>query len=223
MGEKIVLEYSTWGSFGQFARSVAVLVDGQLLDPSKTPHGKGLVVKKVINVGGREYEIVIESRDSNKNSHRYIEVPREIVLAVIKESKSSSGWKGFSIEGEGEIVAEEKQQSWDNGRYRYTKIIREYYYVHKDKGIKIKLREQEVDFKKELIAKPQITIRVEGTIIRIKGDTYHIREHLKNLRYRWDPALGVWYYSARDENEAKNMAEKTYTSLTAVAEVSISD
>jgi hypothetical protein len=208
-GDRIELEYTTWGSYGQYVRTLAVLVDGQVLDPSRENiRGKGVTVKRKIAVNGKEYEIELYANDSNKNAHRYIYVPREIVLAVIYDRKSSSGWKGFQVDGPGEVVAEDQTQEQVNGRYKYIKTVRVFYYRHGN--IKVKLKEEELDFKKELIGKPRVIVRRVGQLVVVTGDTYHVKEQLKALGFKFDPSDKTWVSTASDSliNEVRERLEQ---------------
>jgi hypothetical protein len=41
-----------------------------------------------------------------------------------------------------------------------------------------------------------VSLKVEGDRILVLGDTYEIRDHLKRIGFRWDPAKKAWYTSA---------------------------
>ena len=43
----------------------------------------------------------------------------------------------------------------------------------------------------------------EGSRIVVSGDTYHIKELLKQLKFKWDPLKQVWY----NENAKTDIAE----------------
>ncbi len=216
----IELEYTTWGSHGQFKRSIAVLIDGQVLDPKDVPRGKNFTTKKKIVINGKEYEIEYIARDSNKNAHRYIKLPKEIVLAIIHEGATSSGWKGYQIEGPGEIITEDQLREQVNGRFKYTKTVRAYYYRYNN--INVKLSEETLGFEKELVAKPQVELLINdlGNIsrIRARGDTFHVKDVLKSIGYRWDGVTKTWYYDAKKE-ELDDVLARTKLELSPFAEV----
>jgi len=91
---QIELEYITWGSYGQFDLRYAILRNYTVLNPidlvRKLHLDRGEYTTITVNVDGKEYEIEVRNGSSRKNAKYYAKVPKEIVLAVIREGASSS-------------------------------------------------------------------------------------------------------------------------------------
>lgn len=202
--EVVEIGYGTWGSYGQYSRVMAILLDGTVVDPRRLIHllRRGDRVKKTITVNGKEYTIEIVDNSSRKNTKIAVYVPREIVKAVIKDSASSSGWKGFSVlEGGGEVVAVDEERTEENGKYRVIRTVRVYYYV--DGEFKVPIEEKELSWRKEAIGKPSATIMQVDNVTIVQGDTYQFREQLKQAGFAWDPILRAWYaFRSADSTKA---------------------
>jgi len=207
--EVVEVVYDTWGSFGQYKKTVAVLVDGSVVDPEfDVPRAKGVSLTKTVTVNGREYEIELINEDSRKNAHRVARIPAEIVLAVVKWNKSASNfYEPTIIKGEGMIKAEQEEESWGDGAYRYVRVKVAYYYVNESKGVKVPVLRREIDFKKVRLTPYRLTLRVDGTRIVVSGDTYHVKYFLKEMRFRWDPVNRVWYKGG-DASEVPQIVEQ---------------
>jgi len=85
-----------------------------------------------------------------------------------------------------------------NGRYKYITTYNVIYYVNREKNMKIEVFRFKIDEKKELADKPRLYVRKSNNVIEVSGDTYHVKEKLKELKFRWDSARRVWYHT--DEN-----------------------
>lgn len=194
MSESMIeLGYATWGRFGQFVKSVAVLKNGKVVDPSQLKISRGDKLKIKIGDG----EIIAEDDSSRKNTHIRVYVPREIVLAKISESASSSGWKGFEIVyGDGEIMGEMINEVKENGNKRTTITYKCYYYVNGD--LKILLKKTQEDVHVELIGKPQLFVKQIGDKTIVTGDTYQVKDQLKALGFKWDAFAKAWYILKQD-------------------------
>jgi len=189
----VELYYGTYGSFGQFHRDIAILVDGSVIDPELAGRymRRGEETTRKVTVNGKEYTITISDVSSRKNRHVKVYVPREIVKAVLTEGASASKYYPLEVtQGEGDVVAEDNEETRENGRYRYIKTVRTWYYVHGN--MKIPIKRREVDFRKELIGKPQVSLYVEDNRVIAKGDTYQCKDVLKRLKMRWDTLSRCW-------------------------------
>lgn len=206
------LSYYTWGSYGQYHRRIAVLVDGTVIDPKNMLKysRSGDVIRKTITVNNEQYTVEVADLSSRKNARIEVRVPKEIVEAVISDSASSSGWRGFSVvEGDGKVWAEDVEKVSEKDRHRYTSLVRRYYYVNKEKGMKIPIEERTIETRRELVGKPVVHIELEEDRVIVVGDTYHIKERLKELGYKWDPLRKAWYKVTDDkESTASELQRK---------------
>jgi len=210
----IELKYDTWGSYGQFAKSIAVLKNGKLVDPSEIKIFRG--GKRKINID--DVEIIVEDHSSNKNTHIRAYVPRSAVLAKINESASAKKWRGFEIVyGEGEIVDEivNEVKMKDNKRITITFVC--YYYKNNDLKVLVKKREEDVQV--EVIGRPRISIKQNHGRVIIAGDTYNIKDQLKMLGFKWDVIAKAWYILIADNTDVNMFVEMIKTKLNEVAEV----
>jgi hypothetical protein len=201
--EMIELKYETWGSYGQFTKTMAVLRNGQLVDPEALARNlsSGDVVE--MNIGG--VKVLVTDQSSSKNYRIYVQVPASKVMAVISESKSSRKWSGFKVEGEGEVVGEVMENLVEAGNKRITKRVKTYYYVNGD--LKIPLRSEYLGVETQLIGKPRVAIKRQDGKVLVTGDTYQIRDQLKALKFRWDPLSRAWYIPELDEATMQKLSE----------------
>jgi len=211
--EFIEAVYTTWGSYGQYYRRLLILRNGQLIDPAAIYSRRGDSYKT--NKFGVEVEILDSS--SRKNKHIYVRVPREEVLAIVEDGATSSGWKGFTLYGPGEIVGivseETKEYPERNRRVMRAFIL----YVYRHENIEIELQRRLLEEKEELIGKPRVIVKDKTSEIEVLGDTYHIRDLLKSWGFRWDPVAKRWYRQSLSTNRLteflsalKEVAEVTF-------------
>jgi len=195
--QHIEIKYTTWGSFGQFTNEYVVLRNGTVIDAkslSRTVRRGDVIIKEINGV-----KVIVMDSSSRKNTHVTVQIPASEVLAVIEESKSSSGHKGFIVKyGGGEIIAEDEEKVWDAGRIRYVKTVRKYYYVNGD--MKVLIAEREVDFQK-IKTKLVVSVIEEGNKVYVSGDTYDIKDKLKTYGFRWDPLRKAWYINNLSKND----------------------
>jgi len=201
--EMIELKYETRGSYGQFTKTMAVLRNGQLVDPEALARNlsSGDVVE--MNIGG--VKVLVTDQSSSKNYRIYVQVPASKVMAVISESKSSRKWSGFRVEGEGEVVGEVMENVIESGNKRIIKRVKTYYYVNGD--LKIPLKSEYLGVETQLIGKPRVAIRRQDGKVLVTGDTYQIRDQLKALKFRWDPLSRAWYIPELDEATRQRLSE----------------
>ncbi len=196
MGE-IMVEYKTWGSFGQYKREFVVLKNGKVLDPLKETAGleRGQKLVKTISIDGKTYKITVENRDSRKNAHRFIYVPEEIVVAVIEESKSSRNIYAPRVtKGEGEVVSEVIEKEQEINGVKYVSKATVTYYVNDKLGLKVVLKDNGDNHR------PRVIVHDCGDIVKVTGKTYDVKDVLKRHGFRWNPAEKCWYASKIDVN-----------------------
>ena len=61
--------------------------------------------------------------------------------------------------------------------------------------------EKRVIDKQPIMEKLIIKAKVEGLKIIVYGDTYHVRDVLKALKFKWDWLNKVWYTECSDQDD----------------------
>jgi len=164
-------------------------------------------INLTVMTGGRgEHEVEItgickikyENRDSSKNLHRDIEIVDVYVPIVVRNWGALSCSRGFDVvykvykDGDSvrfeELEIKEEAVETERGKFR-IRVRR--IYVELD-GEKIVLGESEVG-REACVDKLTLRVLQKNGKVYINGDTYHIKEKLKQLRYRWDPNVKAWY------------------------------
>jgi len=214
MEEEVELRYDTWGSFGQYAKTRAVLVNGKLVDPEtflSNMKGERTVVCDGIT-------LTVVERSSRKNAHITVVLPREAVVAVVSEIKTTGGLRR-EIQGEGELVHEEEVRELTSNNKKYKILYNVCYYVNTNLNIKVELERTRKEVESELVGKPQITIvnYRAGKIIGAKGDTYYVKDQLKRLGFTWDGLGKVWVKQYASEDEINQVVKQ----LEGLAEVKV--
>ena len=159
------------------------------------------------------FTIRYRNRDSNKNLNREVEfvsVKRPIIVRYYGSMSASKRFDDvYLIRQDGDkVVAEmlevkERTFNVEVGKYKITYL--EKYVTFED----IEMRLETIEVSKEVI-KNKLSVRIykEGSRIVVSGDTYHIKELLKQLRFRWDPLKQVWYVEGSDIAEIKAVLSK---------------
>jgi hypothetical protein len=212
--------YNTWGSYGQRSLAIAILKDGTIVDPSRIGcPARGMAAKKT--VGSTEVRVVNSS--SRKNAHIEVYIPADAVEAVLSNTRTSSGDKGWEVvHGEGDIeVVEEKEENVveRNGR-RFKEVVTHwsYYYVTKD-GRKVLFYKERGASSLVPLDKPRVRL-VRDTardVVYAVGDTYDVKETLKKLGFRWNSTLERWEKAGN--GDIRQIAEQ----LKDVADVSVEE
>jgi len=183
---RVELYFGTYGSFGQFGKALAILKNGRMLDPERIKTSRGDRFKA--RYGDIEVEVV--DRSSRKNRHVCVYVPSDAVLAVIKEHASSSGWKGYQLEGEGKIVGEVEEKTFINGNKEV--IVREKVYKYVNGDLVVELKRSRMGLETRLLSKPRLIVTKSNGYLMVAGDTYHVKDQLKSLGFRWDSLKKQW-------------------------------
>ena len=224
MGQENMIElfYNTWGSWGQFSVALAVLKDGTVVDPRglKYPWKEGVEKEITLQDG---VKVIAVQNDSRKNAHRTVKVPRDQVLVVYYYYQSSSNNRS-SIEiissdvEKAELKAKEEVEEKTDG----NKKIKNYYEVEyieitmKDgKKIEAPVEKKYVKTESELTGKPVVTLTILSTEIAASGDTYHVRDVLKQLGFKWNSGSKTWTRPA--SSDINEIIQK----LSEVAEVNV--
>jgi len=157
--------------------------------------------------------IKYDNRDSSKNLHRDIEIVDVYApVLVIRTYGALSCSRGFDnvykVYKDGEEVKfeelERKEEvvEVEDGKFR-VKVKRAYVEVD---GKKITLEEHEVG-REVCVDKLTLKVTEKNGRVYVNGDTYHIRDSLKRLRYRWDPNIKAWYKDASIEEVKRELEE----------------
>jgi len=151
------------------------------------------------------------NRDSSKNLHRYIEFI-DVNKVVVRYYGNSSCSKSFDdiylVEKvNNEIVFKKLEKKIEieekvNDKYKYT--IEKTYVVVDDKKIYV---EERMINKEALIERLSVQIRKGSNKIYVVGDTYHIKDELKKLGFKWDTTLKAWYKVNTDVSEVQREIE----------------
>ena len=232
--EETKLEYHTWGSYGQYRLTTILLpAEDRLIEVDvirMTPGWRGKEARVRRRITEYEIEVHGENNDSNKNYHRrarIISIEPLPPFIVIKNAYRSSKNYGVSYtvlklpsceKFDAEIVEEEKEEitEKENDRvWRKVKyVIAERYVVVDGKRYLIDKEVVDKHVVEEKVKKLEIEIIVMEKGVAVRGDTYHIKDLLKKMRYRWN---GVWWFKKTKEpekeaDETKRMLETTVCS-----------
>ena len=219
VGNEVKLWYNTWGSYGQHSIAIAILKDGTVVNPANIGYPpKGMVAKKTI--GNIEVRVVNDS--SRKNAHVYVYVPAEVVEAVVSNTRTSSGYKGWEIVyGEGDVeTVEERKEREENRNGRRFKVVESwwvYYFSTKD-GRKIEFYRETAGRSEIPLDKPKVKLVKTANVIYVAGDTYEIRNTLKQLGFRWNDRWTRWE-KANNGDDIKKLVEE----LGKVADVTVEE
>jgi hypothetical protein len=136
--------------------------------------------------------------DSSKNYHRTVEIVDVYTTLVLDYHGAHSCSRSFReiyiVRRDGDRLVFEKPEVKsetavvERDKYR---VVVEREYIEVD-GQKVYIDEHVVD--RELcVEKLQVKVLEAGDSVIVVGDTYHIKEKLKALGYRWHPESKVWY------------------------------
>ena len=201
MGQENMIElfYNTWGSWGQFSVALAVLKDGTVVDPRtiKYPWKEG-VEKEITLQNG--VKIIAVQNDSRKNAHRTVKIPKDAVLVVYYMTKTSSN-NNNSVEiissdvADAQLKAKEEVEVKEEGNKKIRNIYEVTYIIIQLKDgrtVEAPVEKKYVKTESELIGKPVVTLTVLSNEIVATGDTYHVRDILKQLGFRWNSGSKTW-------------------------------
>jgi hypothetical protein len=208
VNQEVKIWYNTWGSYGQHSIAIAILKDGTVVNPAAIGHPpRGMVAKKMVG----NTEVRVENSSSSKNAHIYVYIPVDAVEAVLSNTRTSSGYKGWEVEyGEGDIeVVEEREEKTieKNGRrFKEVTAYWNYYFVTKD-GRKVLFYKERGGSSLVPIDKPKVKLVKTANLVYVAGDTYEIRNTLKQLGFRWNDRWGRWE-KANNGDDIKKLAEE---------------
>ena len=189
--EKPGLTIFTWGSC---RNGNVVIIYPRVVNLKSLTHKRGEYEIKLSDIGVIKYI----NRDSSKNLHREIEIIDVFNTIIVRYFGNSSCSKSFDDiyavrKLNNEIIFEKLEKRIEieekiDDKYRYT--IEKTYVVVDNKKIYV---DERILSKEVLIEKLSVQIRKTNDRILITGDTYHIKETLKVLGFKWDPNTKTWY------------------------------
>jgi len=211
---EVKIYYNTWGSYGQHSLAIAILRNGTIVNPLhiERPPRHTVVRKKIGDV-----EVEVENSSSAKNAHITVYIPADAVQAVVSNTWTSSGSRGWEItygEGDVETVEEREEKVIEKNDRRFKEVTTYwcYYFVNGEKKV-LFYRERTAS---SLVAldKPRVRVLKNAVKITVEGDTYEIRDALKKAGFKWNSMK--WEMPA-----AGKAIEKVIEELKAVAEVEV--
>jgi len=147
----------------------------------------------------------VKNYDSRKNLHRDVEIVEVREPVVVKYYGNASCSRSFmeiwivDKDGARQVSKDEIRSriiTKENGKYRYE--IQQFYIEFNNRELIV----DEVVLKKEpIMEKLEVRVRVDGNRIVVSGDTFHVRDVLKALKFRWDWINKVWYTECSDDSD----------------------
>jgi len=184
----------TWGSCG---RGHLEIVYPKRVDLAAWTRREGVHEVEIPGICKIKYE----NRDSRKNLHRYVEIVDVYTTMVIRNYGRESCGHGFERiyvvrKENGRIVYEAPAIKTevaveDRGKYKVT-VEKRYVEVH---GVKVYIDASELE-KEVCFEKLKVTLKKQNGKVIATGDTYHVKDKLKEHGMRWDPVNKAWYAEA---------------------------
>jgi len=145
-------------------------------------------------------KLKLDIRDSNKNYNREVTIVdvREPVIVRYFGAGSCNPKTAFDkvylvekVNGsinlkELEVLTEEVEEVV--GKFKRI-ISRRYVVLGEEKVVLDEKKVGEEVIREKLV----VNVKVDGDVVTVSGDTYHIKEDLKRLGFRWDPNKKVWF------------------------------
>jgi hypothetical protein len=191
---QVVFSIFTWGSC---RRGYLVIIYPKLIDLERWTWREGVHEVEIPGICKIKYE----NSDSRKNLNRRVEIVDVYTTIVIRNYGRVSCSHGFEriyivskkdnkLIYEKPIVKTEVAVE-ERGKYRVT-LEKRYVEVN---GVKVYIDTSELE-KEVCIEKLKVTIKKQNDRIIAAGDTYHVKEKLKEHGMRWDPVSKAWYAAA---------------------------
>ncbi|MGB9694105.1 MAG: hypothetical protein ACPLYF_04610, partial [Fervidobacterium sp.] len=199
--KKVEVNYGTWGSYGQFHLSIAVLKDGSIIDPRqvRVPWRGEAVEREIQLATGEKVVIEVINNSSRKNAHYTVRIPSSVVLAVLTTGASSSGRSGWAIkQGGGKIRAIVSEERIENSEYIY--VYEKTTVVYQENDITAEIEKQRT-LKERIPKGAEIKIKQSGNKTILMGNTFKHKELIKQAKFRWNPIEKYWYSDAEDALE----------------------
>jgi len=191
-------ELSTWGSC---RHKELEIVYPKRIDIQRYTMRRG---EGVVNLDIAK--IKYENRDSSRNMHRtveFIDISQPIIIRYHGAESCSKRFEYvYAIEKVDNNIVVKKldvQEEYENkivGKFKQT-IRREYILYN---NTKITVAEDKVD-EEVCREKLVLSVKLDGDTVYVNGDTYYIKEALRGMGFRWDPATKSWYMKSENIEE----------------------
>lgn len=175
-----------------------ILPGGVVLDPRRLPRPwRGEAREYTVEEGPYRVRVFVENDSSRENARVTVKVlsiePEPEYAVVVHEHRGGRmEWSAELLRPGGGVEELEVARAVVEDR-RERRGDREYY-VHVERWyIETPEGEHTLHVEKSVMKFPVVRLRREGDTIIASGATYDVKDFLKNLRYRWDPARKVWY------------------------------
>jgi len=184
----------TWGSC---RRSTVDIVHPRRLDLVKLSQGRG---ERRVDLGFAAVYIINE--DSSRNMHRYItfEEIREDTLVYVFHSPSCNPSRKrrrvYLLRPDGSATRIDVKVKTDEVEEGIKRRTYDVYYIEYSNGV-IELERKPVS-EDVILEKLSIRVKRAGGRVIVEGDTYHVKEVLKDHGFRWDASAKVWYRESAD-------------------------
>lgn len=186
------LSIFTWGSCRQ---GYAEIIYPKRVDLSEPTGRDGIHEVEISGLCKIKYE----NRDSSKNLNREVEVVDVYApFLVIRHHEALSCGKSFDkvykvYKNGGEIRFEELEPKEElveveNGKF---KVLMKRAYVEVD-GQKLYLKESEVR-REVCVDRLAVKVLQRNGRVYVLGDTYYVKDRLKEMKYRWNPNVKAWF------------------------------
>jgi hypothetical protein len=187
----VKFEIFTWGSCQRGYLRVLHPIEVDVADLTSR-RGEGVVEIPGVAV------LRFENRDSSRNMHReveFIDVQQPLVVRYYGARSCSKSFDDVYLvkKVDGQVVVERLEQKEEvavveNGKYRVTTKRT---YVEVD-GKRVYVAESEI--RREVCTdRLVVKVKASGTRVYVLGDTYHVKDRLKEMKYRWDPNVKAWF------------------------------
>ena len=166
--------------------------------------------KHIVDLGALVIEY--DNQDSRRNLHRnvkIVEVREPIVIRYYGFASCSRSFEEvwiITFDGARQLKPEEIKEevkTEENGKYRYEVLER---YIELN-GNRIVIS-RDVLKKEPIMEKLQVKARIEGNKIVVYGDTFHVRDVLKSMKFRWDYINKVWWVQCDNDIDVEYTLEE---------------
>ena len=191
---RVVFSIFTWG---RCRRGHLEIVYPRRIDLAAWTRREGIHEVEIPGICKIEYR----NRDSRKNLRREVKVIDVYTTIVIRNYGSESCSSKFEViyivrKENGKLVYEEPEVKTEvaveeRGKYRVT-LEKRYIEVN---GVKVYIDTSELE-KEVCVEKLKVTLKKQDDKVIATGDTYHVKEKLKEHGMRWDPINKAWYAAA---------------------------
>ena len=237
--DQVELYFETWGSRSTYA--IAILRDFSIVDPRKLNYSLQRGVEKEIILPNGVKVIAVQN-NSRKNAHKSVKLSRNDVLAVYHYATRREPQVQVIAEdivSAAEVKVREETEEKMQGNKKLINMYDVTYVVLHLKDGEVKEVEVERTYKRtltELIGRPNVEIYVRHVEfynvvpvdkeafkqfrIIAKGDTFHVKETLKALGFKWNSSWSHWEIVVH-ESKLKETLNSIVQKLNEVADVTV--